>query len=405
MAEKTAVKTVDIKNFTKKQVKRVSSMGFDFNLLFILLALLGFGLIMVYSASSYVALREFGIREYFFSRQLKWNGFGLLMMFALMFFPYKLYNVFWFERIIFFGIAVIIPFFVIPFGIESHNATRWVKLGPLSFQPAEVSKIMMILFMASWIAMLKNQIDNWVMLILTLIMTGIVALIIKVVTDNLSSAIIIALICLMMIFVASNDIKRFVVLGAIVVVAAAIIIAVTYNADLNDESSFRIARIYTWLHPGTATETTGHQTIQSLYAIGNGGIIGKGLGESVQKISALPEPQNDMIFAVICEELGVVGATALIIMYGLLLWRMYCIARETYNRFGFLIVVGVMSHIGIQAILNIAVATNSMPNTGVSLPFISYGGSSAVLLLCEMGLVFNINRMNYKEQMQKEANR
>ncbi len=392
-----ALGSAEIKQFTKKTVRKVTSSGFDFNLLFILLTILAFGLIMVYSASSYVAVRDFGGRDYFFIRQLRWDLLGLVFMVGLIFVPYKLYNAWNLERWIVYAVAFILPFLTIPFGIESHNATRWIKLGPVSFQPAEVSKILMIIFMASWLAGIKEKINTWTYLGISLAFVVPVAAVIYLVTDNLSSALIIFMICVLMIFISSTDIKKYIFFGGLLIIVAVIIIAVVYNADISDDTSFRIGRIYTWLHPGTAQDTTGHQTIQALYAIGNGGVIGKGLGQSVQKISALPEPQNDMIFAVICEELGIVGAVALIIMYGLLLYRIYSIARETKNRFAFMVAVGVMCHIGVQAILNIAVATNSMPNTGVSLPFVSYGGSSAIFLLMEMGVVFCINRTNNRE--------
>ncbi|MCQ2494053.1 MAG: putative lipid II flippase FtsW [Lachnospiraceae bacterium] len=392
-----AIGTAEIKQFTKKQVRRVVSSGFDFNLLFILATILGFGLIMVYSASSYVAIRDFDARDYFFKKQLIWDLIGLVAMTIMIFIPYKLFNAWNIERWIMYIAAVVLPLLVIPFGKASHNATRWVELGPISFQPAEISKILMIIFFASWLAGIKEKINTWKYIGISVGFILPVSGIIYGVTDNLSSALIIAMICILMIFVASNDIKKYVVIGAGLAVLVAIVIIVVYNADLSDGASFRVGRIYTWLHPGTAADTTGHQTIQALYAIGNGGIMGKGLGQSVQKISALPEPQNDMIFAVICEELGVVGAMALIVMYALLLYRIYSIARETKNRFAFMLVVGVMCHIGVQAILNIAVATNSMPNTGVSLPFVSYGGSSAVFLLAEVGMVLCVNRINSRE--------
>lgn len=392
-----AVGSAEIKKFTKKQVNRMAGSGFDFNLLFILITILAFGLIMVYSASSYVAVRDFGERDYFFAKQLRWDLIGLAVMGAVIFIPYKLYNAWKIERWIFYILAIVLPLLVIPFGKASHNATRWVEMGPISFQPAEVSKILMILFMASWLVSIKEKINTWKYFWISIGWILPVSGIIYGVTDNLSSALIIAMICVLMIFVASDDVKKFIILGAGVAVVVGIVIAVVYNSTPEEGTSFRIGRIYTWLHPGSSADTTGHQTIQALYAIGNGGIIGKGLGQSVQKISALPEPQNDMIFAVICEELGIIGAVALVVMYGLLLYRIYSIARETKNKFAFMVVVGVMSHIGVQAILNIAVATNSMPNTGVSLPFVSYGGSSAVLLLIEIGLVMCINRINSRE--------
>lgn len=388
----------EIKQFTKKQINRVASTGFDFNMLFILLLIVAFGLIMVYSASSYVAVSRYGNdRAFFFKKQMVMNLFGFVVMLITTFFPFKWYNKFGWERWAAWVGAIVLPLLTIPFGISSHNATRWIQIGSFSLQPAEISKVLMIIFMASWLAGLKEKINTWKYFLISIALILPSAGVIYIFTDNLSTALIIGMICVIMIFVASRDVKKYIVFGVLLVAAITIIIAVTYNMKIEDGTSFRLVRIYTWLHPGSSAETTAHQTVQALYAIGNGGIIGKGLGQSVQKISALPEPQNDMIFAVICEELGIVGAIALITMYILLLSRIYNVAKECRSGFSFMLVVGVFSHIAVQALLNIAVATNSMPNTGVSLPFVSYGGSSAIFLLAEMGIVFNIHRYNTKE--------
>lgn len=388
----------NIRKFTKKQYMKAADSGFDFNLLIVLIFLISFGLIMVYSASSYVAVRDYGDQAYFFKKQLLWDVLGLAFMILIIFVGpkilTKLKNLKW----IYFLVGNIVPFLIFPFGIESHGATRWVKLGPVSFQPAEVTKIMMILFMASWLISLKDKINTWIGFGFSILFMLIPVLIVYKITDNLSSAIIIALICTAMIFVASDDYKKWIIFVLIVAAIVGGVILYVEKSGISGDTGFRLARIYTWLHPGSSADTTAHQTIQGLYAIGNGGIWGKGLGQSVQKISTLPEPQNDMIFAIVCEELGFVGALALITMYAILIYRMYSVAMATKNKFGFMTVIGVMTHISVQAILNIAVATNSMPNTGVSLPFISYGGSSAVMLLGEMGLVFAVNRFNIKEE-------
>jgi cell division protein FtsW len=211
---------------------------------------------------------------------------------------------------------------------------------------------------------------------------------IKVVTNNLSSALIILGIALLMVFVASPDYKKFIIMGTIAAALVALLVIVIVNMD--SVESFRSARIVAWLDPESQSQGTGYQTLQGLYAIGSGGIWGKGLGQSMQKLSFLPEAQNDMIFSIICEELGLFGAFAIIVMFIMLLWRMMVIANNAEDLFGALLVVGVMGHIAIQAVLNIAVVTNSIPNTGVSLPFISYGGSSVIFLLIEVGLVLSV---------------
>ena len=180
-------------------------------------------------------------------------------------------------------------------------------------------------------------------------------------------------------------------MGLSVIAAAALLVFLVVQMGDKIEG-FRLARIQAWLNPESQAQDKGFQTLQALYAIGSGGIWGKGLGQSMQKLSFLPEAQNDMIFSIICEELGIFGAIAIILMFIMLLWRMMVIANNAPDLFGAMLVVGVMGHIAIQAILNIAVVTNSIPNTGISLPFISYGGSSALFLLSEIGLVLSVAR-------------
>ena len=199
-----------------------------------------------------------------------------------------------------------------------------------------------------------------------------------------------------MVFVASPDYKKFVLMGLAGVAAVALIVFMI--VDAGSVEGFRSERILAWLDPESYSQDKGFQTIQALYAIGSGGIWGKGLGQSMQKLSFLPEAQNDMIFSIICEELGLFGAICVILMFILLLWRMMIIANNAPDLFGAMLVVGVIGHIAIQAILNIAVVTNTIPNTGISLPFISYGGSSVMFLLIEIGLVLSVaKRIQLKE--------
>lgn len=220
-----------------------------------------------------------------------------------------------------------------------------------------------------------------------------VALEIYVITKNLSSAIIVLAIAVLMVFVASPDYKKFILMALAVAALAtlAIFLAVS-SAAKGDTGNFRFGRILAWLDPESDSMDTGFQTLQGLYAIGSGGIWGRGLGQSIQKLNFIPESQNDMIFSIICEELGLFGAVAIIVMFIMLLWRMMVIANNAPDLFGAMLVVGVMGHIAVQSILNIAVVTNTIPNTGISLPFISYGGSSVMFLLIEIGLVLSVAR-------------
>lgn len=388
----------NVSKFTSKQLKRVSRMGFDWNMVLIIIFLLGFGLIMVYSASSYRAARDYGGNAtYFLSRQAIADLLGIVVAVFAMFIPLKLFSKGWIPWIIY-AIAFTLPLLTIPFGISSHGASRWIEIPGTGFniQPAEISKAAMIIFMAVWLTAHKNSINTWKTFGITMALPLPVCGVIYLVTDNLSSAIIIFAISFIMVFLASRDYLKFLAVIGVVGVIGIIVIAYVQNADIS-EDGFRLARIYSWLHPENSSDSKAHQVIQSLYAIGNGGVWGRGLGQSIQKISNLPEPHNDMIFSVICEELGIVGAITLIIMYILLLSRIFFIARDTKDMYSFLVVSGIMAHVFVQVVMHIAVTTNSMPNTGVSLPFISYGGSSVLLLLAEMGLVLGVNRTNRTE--------
>ena len=210
------------------------------------------------------------------------------------------------------------------------------------------------------------------------------------ITNNMSSAIIVFGIAALMLFVASPEYKKFIILAAGGAAAIAVLVFFISQAASSESMGFRSERILAWLDPEAYASGKGFQTLQALYAIGSGGILGKGLGQSMQKLGFLPEAQNDMIFSIICEELGLFGAISIILMFLLLIWRFMVIANNASDLFGALLVVGVMGHIAIQVILNIAVVTNTIPNTGISLPFISYGGSAVLFLMIEVGIVLSV---------------
>ncbi len=363
----------------------------DYSLLFIVLFLLGFGLIMVYSTSSYEAALDLNDAAYYLKKQLFATILGLIAMLVVANIPYH----FW-ERFAVIGyiVSVVLILLIIPFGHESHGAKRWLYIGPLSLQPAEVAKLCMILFLSSMICTMGKQIRYRKGFWMVLLVPMPIALMLWKITQNMSSAIIVVGIAVLMLFVSCPDYKRFILLGIATILGAAAVVftIVQMAASQVDSLDFRGARILAWLDPEAYASGKGFQTIQALYAIGSGGVLGKGLGASMQKLGFLPEAQNDMIFSIICEELGLFGGFAVIIMFILLIWRFMVIANNAPDLFGALLVVGVMGHISIQVILNIAVVTNTIPNTGISLPFISYGGSSVMFLLIEMGLVLSVAR-------------
>ena len=380
-------------NRRKKQGQ--SEYFFDYSLLFIVLFLLGFGLVMLYSTSSYEAAQDYGSSTFYLEKQLKATILGLAAMMVVANIPYH----FWAK---FYGlgyvVSVVLLGLMIPFGHESGGAKRWFRIGGLSIQPSEIAKLCMILFLAVMICKMGRSIRSWKGFIAVMLMPLPVVVMVWKITSNLSSAIIIMGIAVLMVFVASPDYKKFILMGVVGAAGVALVVFLIVNAASADGLNYRGERVLAWLDPEAYVSDTGYQTLQALYAIGSGGIWGKGLGQSMQKLGFIPEAQNDMIFSIICEELGLFGAVAIILMFVMLIWRLMVIANNAPDLFGALLVVGVMGHMAIQVILNIAVVTNTIPNTGISLPFISYGGTAVLFQLAEIGLVLNVaKRIQLKE--------
>ncbi|MCR4738778.1 MAG: putative lipid II flippase FtsW [Lachnospiraceae bacterium] len=362
---------------------------FDFTLLFVVFFLLCFGLVMLYSVSSYDANLNYGDSAFFLRRQLGSTVFGIIMMVIVIFIDYHFWEKFAF--VAYGASAALILLVLTPLGYEVNGARRWLNLG-VSLQPAEVAKVGMIIFYASLVCRLGKNIYTKMGMLFVLGSVAIISGMVLKITENLSSAIIIFGIVFMMMFVSTPNYRAYIVAVGVLAGVAGIFVALVYNGVLTGEKSYRFARIEAWLNPEAYSSKESFQTLQSLYAIGSGDIFGKGLGQSLQKLGYIPEAQNDMIFSVICEELGLFGAFVVMLMFIIMIWRFFIIANNAEDEFGALIVVGVMAHIAIQVILNIAVVTNTIPNTGITLPFISYGGSAVVFLLIEMGLVLSVAR-------------
>ena len=337
-----------------------------------------FGLVMLYSSSSYTSASKYGDSAHYLKLQVRNMLIGMVPMIIFTFVDYH----FWKKLavpIYFCAFVLCVLVFVPGLGDSSNGSTRWLKLGPISFQPSEIAKLAVIIFLAVLLERIPRTIGTWKGLFKTFLfllpVVGIIA------TQNLSTAVIVLAIAVCMIFVASPKYLQVSGVG---------IVGVAFLAVFLVTAGYRSSRIDAWLNPETADN--GYQILQGLYAVGSGGLFGKGLGASIQKMGNVPEAQNDMIFTIICEELGLFGAICVILMYVLLLWRMMYIATNAADMYGALLVSGIMAHIGIQVVLNIAVATNSMPNTGVTLPFISYGGTSILFLMMEIGLVLSVSR-------------
>ncbi len=366
---------------------------YDYSLLLITLLLVSIGLVMVYSTSSYFAVKQkFGDAAYFFRRQLIFAVIGAVVMILVSKIDYsfyikeigKKYKI----RLLFLAYAVCLglQIFVLGWGKEVKGAKRWIEIPFVgSFQPSEITKICIILFVAFMVYAAPKRLDSPLGFIRVVIYVfPLLALVAK---ENLSTAIIIAGITFIVCFVVARRKGYFIIaaIGAVALVAGVIFLGETFRGE----------RIEAWLH--VETHPKGYQILQGLYAIASGGLWGKGLGQSMQKLGFIPESHNDMIFSVICEELGIVGALAIILLYVMLLWRLVRVAVSARDLFGSLICVGIMVHIAMQVLINIAVVTNTMPSTGIPLPFISYGGTSLVVLMAEMGIALSVsNRIEHE---------
>ena len=352
-------------------------MNLDYVLLIVLVILIGAGLVLLYSTSAYNGQNKFQDAYYYVKKQGAATVLGVIGMLIVAKIDYHKWIPF---ANLGYLVSIILSVLVMLVGEEYNGSKRWLSLGPLSFQPSEFSKVAIILFLACLISGQKKCVDNWrSMLRLMLPVLPVTAL---VGASNLSTAIIILGIAVVLIFVASPKYIQFIWMGILGIGFMAIFLAL---------ESYRLERLAIWRNPEQYEK--GYQTLQGLYAIGSGGLFGRGIGQSVQKLGFLPEAQNDMIFSIICEELGLFGAGTIIILFLILIWRFFIIAINAKDLLGALIVTGAMAHMMIQVILNIAVVTNSIPNTGIMLPFISYGGTSVLFLLLEMGLVLSVSNL------------
>ncbi len=348
---------------------------FDDTLLAVVLILVGIGLILLYSTSAYNGRIKFHDSLYYLKKQ----GFATLLGLAGMVVIARID----YHRWIPFAVpgylaATALSLAVMFFGDEYNGSKRWLSLGPISFQPSEFAKVAVILFLAWLVSANVKKMTRFRTLLLVLV--SILPIVGLVGASNLSTAIIILGIAVIVIFTASPKYSQFIWMGAAGIAFMAVFLAL---------ESYRLERIAIWRNPEKYEK--GYQTLQGLYAIGSGGLFGRGLGNSVQKLGFLPEAQNDMIFSIICEELGLVGASVIVLLFLVLIWRFFVIATRAKDLFGALIASGAMAHMMIQVILNIAVVTNTIPNTGITLPFISYGGTSVMFLLLEMGLVLSVS--------------
>ena len=387
-----------MQNKAKKNVYKAKKSQVDFVLIIIILILLSFGIVMILSASAPSALAETGDSYTYVTKQILFAGIGLVLMFFLANFDYRKFKkVYW---LVYGGSIAALLLVLIPgLGIESGGARRWINLGFTQLQPSEFTKVGMIIFYAGYLSDHKNELRSFVKGFIKplafLVPPVLIALFIQ---NHLSVGIVMSAITFIMMLMAGCRLLYFIVCGGILG-GGGLIALVTYLSTAGQaagDANFRFGRILSYMDPWQDPTGTGWQTIQSLYAIGSGGLFGVGLGESKQKYLYVSEPQNDFIFSILAEELGFVGCIVVIILFALFIWRGILIAMKAPDMFGSLLATGITSLVMIQVIINIGVVTNTIPNTGMSLPFFSAGGTALIILLGMCGILLNISMSRSK---------
>lgn len=379
----------------KKNRKRsVAKQGYyDFNLVAVVILLTCFGLVMLYSTSAYIAQVQEGDDMFYFRKQTLISAASILIALLASKFDYHL--LYYISGFIYFvSLALMWMVKYTPFGVEVLGARRWLKLG-VQFQPSEIAKIAAITFIPCLLIKMGRQVNTLRGILVLAVVGGMLGFAAYVWTENLSTGIIITAITAFMVFIVYYDTRRALYFGAGVaglIVLARIILQITLAGQQVQAESFRIRRVLVWLNPELYSSGGGYQIMQALYAIGSGGFWGKGLGNSVQKLGPVPEAQNDMIFAIVCEELGIFGGLIVLGLFAYLLYRLFFIAQNAPDFYGSMIVSGIFIHIALQVILNICVVLNWIPTTGITLPFVSFGGTSIMFLMAEMGIALSVSR-------------
>ncbi|MFD1735725.1 stage V sporulation protein E [Bacillus salitolerans] len=354
----------------------------DFLLVLITLLLLAVGMIMVYSASAAWATYKFEDSFFFAKRQLLFAGLGVIAMFFIMNVDYWTWRT-WAKIILITCFIMLILVLIPGIGLVRGGARSWIGVGAFSIQPSEFMKLAMIAFLAKYLSENQKKITSLRQGLVPSLSLVFLAFGMIMLQPDLGTGTVMVGTCMVMIFVAGGRISHFVGLG---------LIGVAGFVGLILSAPYRIKRITSFLDPWQDPLGSGFQIIQSLYAIGPGGLLGLGLGKSRQKFFYLPEPQTDFIFAILAEELGFIGGSLIILLFALLLWRGVRIALGAPDLFGSFLAIGIISMIAIQVIINIGVVIGLMPVTGITLPFLSYGGSSLTLMLMAVGVLLNISR-------------
>ena len=355
----------------------------DFTLVITVLLLLSLGLVMVLSASSPTSLQKYDNSYYFFIRQLIFAALGLIGMYFVSRIDYRIYQKFYKQA---WWLSIILLVVVLIFGTDSHGAKRWIDLKIITFQPSEIVKFLMIIFYSGILVKNRNELGKFGKGLVkhVLFLAPIIGLLLL--EPHVSTSMVIIITCCVMMIMAGCKFWQFLLSGIVALGGVGTIATVLYlsNAWFQKQFQYIVTRFITFTDPWKDATGKGWQVIQSLYAIGSGGLFGAGLGDSKQKYLYLSEPHNDFIFAVLAEELGFVGCILVFVLFAVFIWRGILIAMKSPDMFGSLVAIGITTLVGVQVIINVAVVTSSMPVTGMQLPFFSYGGTALFLLLCEV---------------------
>ncbi len=373
----------------KKSFSFFNKGKIDIAFLSFVLILLSIGLVMLFSASYAYSYTYFGNSYRFIMRQAIFAVIGVALMLIISKIDYHILKKFaWLIYAVTVGMLVLV--LILPASTEL-DVKRWLAIGSFSFQPSEIAKFAIVVIFSAWLSTNAEKLKKIKYLAWMVLLLGIVCILV-VSEPHLSATVLIFSLGIVLLIVAGLQ-ARWIVAGAGLGVGGLLFLifsgAISYGSD----------RIAYWLDPWADPSGKGYQTIQSLLAIGSGGILGRGIGQSRQKYLWVPEPHNDFIFSIVCEELGLIGAMVIILLFCALIWRGFTIAARAQDRFGTFLAIGLTFQVGLQAILNILVVTNTIPNTGISLPFFSYGGTALVILLCEMGVVLSVSRSSSVEKV------
>ena len=377
----------------KKTVPNFINNQFDFILFVIIIILLSLGIVMVLSASAPSAIAESGNSYSYVIQQLKAAILGIILMLIISKIDYRLYKKFY-KAIYWISVLILLLVLIPGLGLSSNGATRWIDLKFIQFQPSELTKIGLIVFYAGYLADHKSELKSfWKGFVKPLIYILPPIAILYFVQNHLSASVVIGAVTCVMMIMAGCRLLYFVIAGLI----GALVMTVGIIAlQATGKGGFRIKRIMSFMDPWADATEVGWQAVQGLYAIGSGGLFGVGLGESKQKYLYIPEPHNDFIFSILAEELGFVGCVIVILLFAIFIWRGILIAIKSPDMFGSLLATGITTLIGVQVIINIGVVTSSISNTGMPLPFFSYGGTALLILLCSCGVLLNISRAGSK---------